>query len=170
MKYFLTYLLLVQACGSVNDRVPESTKTVYPGPAEIVEDFEPVEELKPFIDLFYAQAENYGVFNLGEVDQIFVDTLEAPNAAVCEWEVESGAAVQIRYSKEIWVTMGFYQKVEMVAHEMGHCLLHRRHTPDSTVSFMRSKLHSNYDVFYYYDDMWAELFNTKESGHADHND
>lgn len=154
----LSYLMTgLAACGSAYDDPPEFTKTVYTAPEE-----EPVpapvpEDVQEFVDLFYAYAEDYGRPNLREVPFIFKDQ-EAGVAGTCLSGI--GIGVQIELDPDVWQKMGWYQKVELVAHELGHCVLNRDHVDQTAVSMLTPSLHDEYFLFYNWDELWAEMFKT----------
>lgn len=149
MRRLLILLPLIVGCGK------EPVK-------QVVQDA----EFAPYVASFEQAAASQGVTApVSEIEMVFTEeTLQAPDAktgsilAICEHkEVE-----RIKVNRAKWEKLDEDRKEALVAHEIGHCGLHRSHDDSEEdgqpVSLMHSKLIGSEQYKKHRDEYMKELF------------
>lgn len=96
----------------------------------------------PFIESFQAE------FNLQVNVPIVLESIDQRHAGVCT--VYSNGYKEITINKDLWDNYSQEQKEQLVYHELGHCVLNKKH--DNTLkeycpnSIMRSYMFSTYEI------------------------
>jgi len=98
-------------------------------------------ELQPFFDKFYAEGTARGkVLDMESVSGVLGDLPAANVLGRCEQSTSHGT---VTIDQVFWDKASYYEKEYVVFHELGHCVLDRRHLEDqradgSCVSMMQS--------------------------------
>lgn len=125
-------------------------------------------ELCPYTDRFISEAKarhiKYSNFYLLSVR--FASNME-PGVAGVSYDSNASRNKLINISREVWRSLTEEQKIMLVAHEMGHSVLHRDHV--STVMLDNSPVSIMYpSIFYSYlfsrnqEHYWNELFSIQD--------
>lgn len=91
--------------------------------------------------------------------------LDPKYAGVCYRSLSNGTPIQswIIIDKEYWFKITWYQQVNLIFHELGHCVLNRDHVKSDSVSrcptsFMYEQIMSTQCIQDHYEEYLRELF------------
>ena len=143
-------ILFFQNCAPIHD-VQQADPSV---------NFVTDEEFTPFVREF----EFYHKASAAHVP-IGFDKLPAGIAGTCYRTRMNGVTIQayIKIDKEYWPKMSEIQKVNLIFHELGHCVLNRGHVESDSVrlcptSFMHDSVMSTSCLKDHYDEYIKEMF------------
>lgn len=142
-----------QSCGIIGDDFRPVCCTKPQTPSD--------QEFKVYVDEF----EYYSSVDTSLVPIYFAD-LEDGIAGVCHYFRVGGGPIRwgyIEIDKEYWITMSELQKINLVFHELGHCVLGRDHYNGNSVnmcpdSFMFERVISHQCLFDNYNKYLKEMF------------
>ena len=150
--YWIALITTFQSCGIIHRDFR---------PAEHKPNQQTNPEFYPYIQEF----ESYSKLNTSQVPISFAN-LEGNTAGVCHYFRMGEGPIRwgyIEIDEPNWKLMSQNQKVNLIFHELGHCVLGRDHTPKNSVeacpsSFMDDTILSNYCLELHYKDYLHEMF------------
>lgn len=147
-------ILCFQNCGNAF-QVQKDVKQAEPG-VVYVTDAEFVPYIQEF-EYFYKESTSHAPI-------AFAD-LEEKIAGVCYRSFVGSSLIYayMKIDKTYWPKMSEKQKINLIFHELGHCVLQRDHVSSDSVrecpsSFMHDTVMSDYCLDKYYDDYIKEMF------------
>lgn len=130
--YVCVALLFLSACG------PEKPKYIDPA-------------FLPILNTFKQYANNYGKIYDYDISITFVDKFDSPNVVgTCSGNDE------IRIRRSFWENVNYYQQEQVLAHELGHCVMNLDHV--TTPSIMHAYVLQQWYYMTYREELIKELF------------
>jgi hypothetical protein len=132
------------------------------GRAQVVE-IDP--EFMPFVDQFMQDSRDNGnPVQVSDLKMHFGPTASPQEAGVCE--IKGSETPEVTINKDAWNDMTVEEQKELLYHEMGHCVLKRKHRSDllkdgSPASIMNPYTMDNYTFVKYEAYYVQELFQGK---------
>lgn len=152
IPYFISTALVLsfQGCGVFDVQEPQPDDPGFSTDAKIL----------PYVQEF----EVYAGFSTAHVPIAF-DDLESGIAGICYRASGGGKTVAyIKLDRGYWPIMSEYQKINLVFHELRHCVLNRWHTPsdysplECPSSFMHDTVMGNYCLNKNFNSYIKEMF------------
>jgi len=151
MRNIIFIALLLSACGT---QEPERSRSANGVVA--------VSSFKSYLNIFLDQASQRGVYV--DVDSLIVDfsdihiTDKENVLGVCY--LSPGSPPVVNIDRVHWRSLGLVERQLLLFHELGHCLLHRDHVEDSTISIMNPYLISAQTFSKNEEGLMSELFDS----------
>ncbi len=118
------------------------------------------DEFQPYVDMFFEEGKSRGLnINLNEIDfEIGFGTLGGTIAGQCTFRNN-----KITIDEESWNFMSEEQRVWLIFHEMGHCVLDRQHKNETTnngecLSIMKGAENGFNCSLNYFSNLWTEYY------------
>lgn len=151
---FVTLVSMFQSCGKISD----DTK-----PACC---FKPIVPSDPEFSNYIIEFEHYSRVNTSATPIYFADLKEGI-AGLCHYFRIGAGPIRwgyIEIDRSYWQVISEYQRINLIFHELGHCVLGRDHTPapqaplECPTSFMHSSVMSTYCIEKNYSSYIEEMF------------
>lgn len=137
MKYIIILCVFLSACGQV-----------YVDP-----------EFQPYVDEFIEDAEYYNsnIEMLPHISISFVDEFENPFVlAQCNYTIYES---NVQVKRQSWDSANEFQRKLLVYHELGHCVLGKKHLSDDDIGIMSEDVTFYQNRFTGHQEEWiARLF------------
>lgn len=119
-----------------------------------------------FIDSFKYEASVYNI-DTNNIENINITYREYENTNYIGMCTKTSSEVSIQISHNFWSKANYYEKEQLIFHELGHCLLNREHNNDTGYynnNFVKKSIMSEYLLdytlykyyrFYYIEELFA---------------
>ncbi len=156
MKYLFIFLILVCGCAKISQEDKQRMGEAY--------------EITKLFEQDYQARSEIPRYRQGIIRFVFTDlSKEGDRVAGLCWYLHSGRLIQ--YDRKIWDELDYYERLNLVYHENGHCQLSREHRCSlnewNIYSIMYPTLHGSNYIKNNLDFLKEELFSKLNKDYND---